>query len=123
MGKKIITGSIVTLVTYPEYLSVLDIPHYGEYDSPRIVKLTPCIKHGRKYLDLRTEREVVPSKSTLEWLNLSGSVFRYPDGHNVLISKKLDGSGYFVVKEIAEQDITSSMMPRRIFDRTEKNAS
>ncbi|MBQ7633520.1 MAG: hypothetical protein IJS88_05355 [Alphaproteobacteria bacterium] len=123
MEKKIITGTIVTLVTYPESLSVIDIPHHGEYNNPRIVKLTPCIKHGSKYFDLRTKREVFRTESSVEWLNLSGTVFRYPDGHNVLVSKKLDGSGYFVAEEIAEHGITSNMMPRRIFDRSKEKSA
>lgn len=120
MKNKIITGKIVTIVTYPEYLSVLEVPHFGEYDNPRITKLTPCIKNNGKYCDLRTGREVKRSKNTQEWLNLSGTVFRYADGHNVLISKKLDGSETFIAKEIVENDISRYMIPRRVFAREKK---
>ena len=98
---KIITGQVVTLVTYPEFLSVLEIPHFGEYDNPRILKLTPCAKDGNgKYTDLRSGKEVKKKPNMLEWLNLSGTVFTYPDGVNLLVS--------------------SNMMPRRVVDRRKK---
>ncbi len=124
MKTSVITGTVVTLATIPEYLPVLSRPQIGEYSNPWVLKIQPCIKQKNgKYVDLRTGCEVKKSQSTLEWLNLSGTVFRYPDGHNVLISKMLDGSNNFIVKEIVENDINNMMMPRKIFDRTKEKKS
>ncbi len=122
MNKKFITGSVVTLVTIPEFLPVLNTPQIGEYTSPWILKLQPCIKKDGKYVDLRSGCEVKKAKATLEWLNLSGTVFRYTDGHNVLISKMLDGSNALIAKEIVENDINNMMMPRKIFDRSKEKS-
>ena len=118
--KKMITGEIVTLVTLPDYVDVLHIPHVGEYGSPRIVKLTPCEKKAGKLYDLRTGVIVKKKKNAQEWVNLSGTVFRYADGLNVLVTKNL-ATGKLMCVDIASNDIRNTMIPRTIFDHSNKD--
>ena len=117
--KKIITGEIVTLVTLPDYVDVLHIPQIGEYGSHRIVKLTPCEKKNGKLFDLRSGAEVKKKKNSREWVNLSGTVFKYADGLNVLVTKNL-ATGKLMCVDIASNDIRNTMIPRTIFDRSKK---
>lgn len=117
--KKIITGEIVTLVTLPDYLDVLHIPQIGDYSSHRIVKLTPCEKKNDKLFDLRTGAEVKKKKNSREWVNLSGTVFKYADGLNVLVTRNF-ATGKLMCVDIAKNDIRSTMIPRTIFDRSKK---
>ncbi len=119
MNRVFITGDVVTLVTIPEFLPTLQVPHIGEYDSPFIMKLTPCEKRNGQYYDLRKGVEVKKSENMLEWLNLSGTVFSYEDGLLLLITKRFV-NGHFMGIPISKNEVRSNMMPRKIFDRTKK---
>lgn len=119
MNTRIITGEVVTLVTYPEYLDVLLVPHFGEYTNPRIVKLTPCVKKNGKYVDLRKGYKIEKTANTLEWRNLPGTVFRYEDGLNVLISRNFE-TKLLMCMEVNKREITNTMVVRKIFDYSKK---
>lgn len=78
----------VTLVTIPEFLPVLQRPQIGDYDNLFILQTLPCEKRNGKYYDLRSSTEVKKKSNMLEWKNLSGTFFRYPDGYELLLSRR-----------------------------------
>ncbi len=120
--KKMITGQVVTLVTLPEYLDVLQTPQIGDYCNPRIVKLTPCEKKDDKLFDIRTGKQVEKPKKYLEWVNLTGTVFKYPDGRNILLTKVFETNTLMCV-DVAGSDIKGiTMIPRRIFEKEKKSS-
>lgn len=120
--KKIITGKAVTLVTLPEYLDVLQTPQIGDYSNPRIVKLTPCEKKNDKLFDLRTGRQVEKPKRYLEWVNLSGTVFKYPDGRNILLTKVFATNTLMCVDVASSEIRETTMIPRRVFERIKETS-
>lgn len=85
---KTISNTIVTLVTLPETLSILDEPKLGDYDNKYIKKTVPCEKVQGRFYDLRSGKEVKKSGNTKEWRNLTGTVFQYPDGKMLLITHR-----------------------------------
>lgn len=113
----------VTLVTIPEFLPVLQWPKIGEYDNQFILKTTPCEKRNGKYYDIRSNTEVKKKDNMLEWPNLSGTFFRYPDGYELLLSKKFE-DGKLLVLEPDRLDSRrfhpQSMVLRKIVHRVEK---
>lgn len=113
----------VTLVTIPAHLPVIMWPQIGDYDSPYVLKTLPCEKKDGKYFNLRTGQEVKKADSMLEWTNLSGSYFRYPDGYELLLSKRFKDNKLLVF-ETDYQDgrkfHPESMLYRPIIEREEK---
>ena len=119
--KRVLKGEVVTLVTIPQFLPVIMWPQIGEYDSPYILSLTPCEKVGNKYYNLRTGAEVKREENMLEWLNLSGTVFRYGNKKNykeecLLTSRRFENNK-LVLFSIAPTEITPYMLERKVFSR------
>ena len=112
--KKILNGEVVTLVTIPKFMPVIMRPGIGEYDYPHILKLQPCIKAKEKYFDLVTGNPVVRKDNMLEWKNLSGTVFCYPNEENLLISKSFDRK--LLLLSVSPDEITPTMIKRQVFD-------
>lgn len=124
--KRILKGKVVTLVTYPKYLSDILRPQIGEYDSPYVLALTPCEKVGDKFFDLRTGAEVKKEENMLEWINLSGTVFRYGNpkhyAEECLLTSRRFENGKLILFSITPEEITPYMLERKVFSKL-KNVS
>ena len=121
--KRNLKGDVVTLVTIPQFLPVISRPQIGEYNNPYILALTPCEKVGDKYYNLRTGAEVTKQENMLEWLNLSGTVFRYGNTKNyaeecLLTSRRFE-NGKLILFSITPEEITPYMLERKVFSKTE----
>ena len=81
-------SSVVTLVRIPSFLPVIQWPQIGDYDNPFILQTIPCEKKQDKYFNLRDGKEIIKKQGMLEWLNLTGTVFSYPDGKKILLSRR-----------------------------------
>ena len=124
--KRVLLGEVVTLVTIPRFISDIMRPRLGEYDNPYILSLTPCEKVGDKYYNLLTRVEVKKEDNMLEWLNLSGTVFRYRNKKSypeecLLTSRRFE-NGKLILFSIAPTEITSMMIQRKVFSKM-KNVS
>ena len=118
-------GNVVTLVTIPKFLPVLMQPQIGDYKNPYILKLEPCEVRNGKYYNLRTDREVKKAPEVLVWTNLSGTVFRYGNPHNyaeenLLVSRRFE-NGKLLLLSIDSDEITPTMISRKIFEKRETN--
>ena len=112
-------SQVVTLVTIPRYLPVIMWPQYGDYKNPYVRKTIPCEKRNGKYFDLRSGQPVVKTDTMLEWNNLSGSYFRYPDGHELLVSRRIADKQLLLMAVHSEFNPTT-MFLRQVVDRKEK---
>lgn len=114
-------GEVVTLVTYPKYLSNILRPQIGEYNSPYVLSLTPCEKVGDKFFDLRTGAEVTKQENMLEWINLSGTVFRYGNPKNYdeecLLTSRGFENGKLILFRVSPDEITPYMLERKVFSK------
>lgn len=119
--KKIKTiESAVTLVTLPQFLPVLMWPHVGDYDNPYILRTIPCEKKNGHYFDLRSGEEVQKIKGMREWNNLSGSLFCYPDGYQLLLSRRYRDNKIMVFEPEEKQLSPLSTILRPVIHRKEK---
>ena len=112
--KKVIHGEVVTLVTIPKFMPVIMWPGIGEYDYPHILKVQPCIKAKEKYFDLVSGTPVVRKDNMMEWKNLTGTVFCYPDDECLLISKSFDGK--LLLLSVSPDEITPTMIKRKVYE-------
>lgn len=112
--------SAVTLVTIPKFLSVILRPQIGEYESPYILSTIPCEKKDGKYFELRTGKEVKKTPDMLEWNNLTGTFFRYPDGYELLITRRFCDNKIVVMEP--ERFDKNSMLLRQVINRSEKKS-
>ena len=97
-------------------------PDYMNYDDPSINGIRPCIQQADGSLeDLRTG-EIVPFLEDAELWNVSsGTVFEYPDGQKILISRLFDAQRTTVV---LDKDFTyspSSMVLYKTREHKEKD--
>ena len=79
---------IVVLVTFiPRYTG--QVPSYMDYKAENLNGVRPCIQVADGSLrDLRTSEPVAtPEKNFGLWRAGSGTVFEYPDGKKLLISR------------------------------------
>lgn len=74
-------------------------PDYLNYDDPHINGIRPCIQQADGSLkDLRTGEDVSFPKDTSNlWSVYSGTVFEYPDGQRLLVSRLFDANRTMVV--------------------------
>ena len=82
---------IVVLVTFiPRYTG--QVPSYMDYKAENLNGVRPCIQVADGSLrDLRTSEPVAtPEKNFVLWRAGSGTVFEYPDGKKLLISRLLN---------------------------------
>lgn len=82
-------------------------PDYLNYDDPRINGIRPCIQQADGSLkDLCTGEDVSFSENTSElWSVSSGTVFEYPDGQRLLVSRLFDADRTMIV---LDKDFTYS---------------
>lgn len=114
--KKIAKGQkLVVLVTAFENAGRLYCrkPDYLNYDDPRINGIRPCIQQADGSLkDLRTGEDVSFSKDTSDlWSVYSGTVFEYPDGQRLLVSRLFDADRTMIVldKDFTYNQTTMSL--------------
>lgn len=82
---------IVVLITFfPRYTA--QTPDYMDYKAENLNGVHPCIQAADGSLrDLRTSEPVAtPEKNFVLWRAGSGTVFEYPDGKKLLISRLLN---------------------------------
>ena len=117
---RVLDNNVVMLVTIPASLPLLMYPHVGEYDHPYVMKTRPCEKKNGKYFDLRTGNPVRKDENTLEWLVLSGNVFKYPDGQNILLSRRFDNKKLLCLDIDNSEFHQESMILRPLKNRVQK---
>lgn len=113
----------VTLVTVPSLLSFLSRPQHGDYDNPYILRTRPCAKKDGKFYDLRTGEQVIKTDEMLEWNNLTGSLFRYPDGYELLLSRQYTKEKAILVLEPENDYNPNSVIIRPVIHKVEKKKS
>lgn len=73
-------------------------PYYMDYDDPRINGIRPCIQQADGSLkDLRTGEDVSLPQNADLWDVSSGTVFEYPDGQRLLVSRLFDADRTMIV--------------------------
>jgi len=118
MGKiKELNGELVMLVEVPSFLSVLEYPHVGEYDSRYVLRTTACEKKRGKFFELRSGKPVKKGENTLEWKIMTGNVLRYSDGKHILLSKKFCGGKILAINIAKSEFHPETMILRPIIDR------
>ena len=112
----------VTLVTVPAVISLTMYPHIGAYKNPYILRTVPCEEKNGKFFDLRTGEQVQKTENTLVWSNLSGSFFRYPDGYELLLSRRYADNKLLVFEPEEKAFNPESMLFRPVIFREEKKS-
>lgn len=75
-------------------------PHYLDYNDPRINGVHPCIQQADGSLkDLRTGEDVHLLENADLWNVSSGTVFEYPNGQRLLVSRLFDADRTMIVLE------------------------
>lgn len=95
--------------------------NYLDYDDPRINSIRPCIQQADGSLkDLRTGDDVPFSKDTADLWNVStGTVFEYPDGKRLLVSRLLFEDRAMIVLDNGFVFNPQSMALRKIKEEVE----
>ncbi|MCQ2734372.1 MAG: hypothetical protein MJ212_00280 [Alphaproteobacteria bacterium] len=78
----------VVLVEIPQNLGILKQPHVWEFQNPSISSVTPALEQEGHFFELRTGREIQKDENTMAWPVLTGTVFVYPDGEMLLLSRR-----------------------------------
>ena len=89
----------VVLVEIPDNLGISKYPKVLDYDNEYIVGITPAREVGGEFFDLRSGASVEKKDNHLVWPSLTGTVFAYPDGKHVLLSRRF-ADGKLVTCEI-----------------------
>lgn len=80
---------VVCLVRIAQWCPFHKRPRIWEYDNPAVLNVTPCVKQGSTYVDLRTREETEPSQDMEVWPVFTGTVFNYKDGESLLLSRMI----------------------------------
>ena len=93
--------------------------HYGDFDSPYLAMFVPAIKEeDGSYTDLRTGNMIELAKNDEAWGVFPGSVFEYPDGEQILISRKINPERTVITLSANEKEFTfreTSMCKHKAF--------
>ena len=76
------------LVQIQQNLGILKQPHIGNYQSPHILSVVPAFEQEGRLFELRTGKEIQKDENTMAWPVLTGTVFVYPDGEMLLLSRR-----------------------------------
>lgn len=117
--KKIAKGSqVVALATAkkPMYSGYSQL-YYSDYDSPNLNGLRPCLQDAKGVLtDLRTGEVVqMPSSGAALWNVTVGTVFEYPDGHQILLSRLINKERSLALYEGNEFTFSPTSMVKHFF--------
>lgn len=77
----------VVFIQIPQNLDILKHPHIGNYQSPHILSVVPAVEKQGHFFELRTGKEIQKNEEMLVWPVLTGTVFVYPDGEMLLVSR------------------------------------
>ena len=89
----------VVLVEIPDNLGISKYPKVLDYGNEYIVGITPAKEVGGEFFDLRSGAAVEKKDNHLVWPSLTGTVFSYPDGKNILLSRRY-ADGKLITREI-----------------------
>ena len=84
---KKVSSQLTNLVFFGPVVSFNSIPNVGEFSHRNIKRIVPCEVIKGKYYDLRSHKEVKKEGNVQEWPLLKGSVLRYADKRQFLISR------------------------------------
>lgn len=106
----------VVLVEIPDNLGISKYPKVLDYDNEYIVGITPVKEIEGEYFDLRSGEPIKKESNHLVWPSLTGTVFTYPDGKQILLSRRIV-DGELITCEINNRwDFhPATMIPRRVF--------
>ena len=85
----LVSGKVVCLIKLPKWLSFNRRPHLLDYKNPVIKEIIPCIQHEKNFLDIVQGKKVLIDDDTLIWPVSVGTVFNYPDGRKILLSRTI----------------------------------
>ena len=113
---------VVLVITVHAPYGVARKPSYKDFNSPLIKAVTPCIKVGDSYCDLRNGKTVPFGDKNCCWPVLVGTVLNYPNGERYLISRSSDKERAVLV--LSEEDgwvyNPASMTSVEVFKKEEK---
>lgn len=89
----------VALVEIPDNLGISKYPKVLDYDNEYIVGITPAKEVNGEFFDLRSGEPVEKKDNHLVWPSLTGTVFAYPDGKHILLSRRI-ADGKLITKDI-----------------------
>ena len=106
----------VVVVEVPDNLGISKYPRVLDYANENIVHITPAKEIGGELFDLRTDAPIRKDHNHLVWPSLTGTVFTYPDGKEILLSRRI-ADGKLITCEIKSKwDFhPTTMIPRRVF--------
>ena len=87
MGKNEIYAAIIQL---QKSVGLNAEPKFGQYGSKKIAHITPCTVVNGHFRSWKTGKEVKVG-SGLVWPIYAGTMFRFPDGTQILLSRKANG--------------------------------
>ena len=93
-----------------------EIPYVGEFNHWNMKKVVPCVVENGKYVDSRTGEQFSIQGNSQVWPLLTGTVLCYPDGKQLLLSRRFNKEGSIVVL-----DITGTEHPVSTTSLTVKN--
>ena len=102
---------VVSLIQVSEHLPFNRRPHILDYENENIVHIFPCFKKGDKYTDLRTGEQIQKTDNMEEWDVLTGTVFQYPDGEKLLVSRRFADRKILILKT---NEVRSTMILRKV---------
>ncbi len=80
-------AKIVSVIRIPKFLDPLKIPSLLDYTHPKIVETIPCIKTEKGLESVFDGTPVQVDNNSLVWPVYAGTVFQYPNGEKVLLSR------------------------------------
>lgn len=93
-----------------------EIPDVGDFAHWNLKKVIPCKVENGQYLDIRTGEQVSVQGNSQVWPLLTGTVLCYPDGKQLLLSRRFNKEGSIMVL-----DITGTEHPVSTTSLTVKN--
>lgn len=104
MKKKALSDVLACVVIYGNgFVDFNTIPQVGDFGHWNIKKVIPCqVLNDGAYVDLRTDKEVVPPDNSAIWPLLRGTVITYPDSSKFLLSREIS-SGNNLMIDITDQ--------------------
>ncbi len=82
-------ATVVSVVRIPKFLDPLKVPSLLDYKHPKIMETIPCIKTVNGLESVFDGQPVHLDENSLEWPVYTGTVFQYPNGEKVLLSRAI----------------------------------
>lgn len=81
-----------------------EIPDVGDFAHWNLKKVIPCKVENGQYLDIRTGELVSVKGNSQVWPLLTGTVLCYPDGKQLLLSRRFNKEGSIMVLDITDTE-------------------